>query len=47
MNKVDVDKYTDDEARDLLRRIVESLDLAEDEGAFGNESWVGFLEIEV
>lgn len=47
MNTLDLDSLTDEESRDLLRRIVDSLNLAEDEGAFGNESWHGFLEIDI
>ncbi len=43
----DVDSMNEEEARDLLKRIIDSLDLAQDEGAFGLESWQGFLEIEV
>ena len=46
MSKIDIDNYSDLEVRDLLRRIIESLELAEEDGAFGNESWQGFLEIE-
>lgn len=44
---IDVDNMSEEQVRDLLSRLVESLDLAEDEGVFGNESWLGFLEIEV
>lgn len=46
MKKIDVDDYSDLEVRDLLRRIIESLELAQEDGAFGNDSWQGFLEIE-
>jgi len=47
MNPDDIDNMEDEEVRELLRKIVTSLNLAEDEGAFGVESWRGFLEIEV
>lgn len=47
MSSLDLDGLSDEESRDLLRRIVDSLELAEDEGAFGNESWHGFLEIDI
>lgn len=42
----DLDNMSEEQVRDLLRRLVESLELAEDEGAFGRDSWEGFLEIE-
>lgn len=49
MNDVEsyIDSLSEEQARDLLVRLVNSLQLAEDEGVFGNESWEGFLEIEV
>lgn len=46
MKADDVDFMTDDQVRSLLHRIIESLELAEEEGAFGSDSWQGFLEIE-
>lgn len=47
MNAEDLDTMSEEHVRDLARRLIESLQLAEDEGAFGSESWHGFLEIEV
>lgn len=41
-----LETLTEEEARDMLRRIVESLNLAQDDGVFGKESWMGYLEIE-
>lgn len=47
MKPEDIDTMSDEQVRDLLRRVVESLALAEDDGVFGNDSWHGYLEIEV
>lgn len=47
MSGVDLEALSEEEARDLLRRIVEALELAEEDGIFGKDSWQGFLEIEV
>lgn len=47
MTEEDIDAMSEEEVRDLAKRLVISLQLAEDEGAFGNDSWHGFLEIEV
>lgn len=43
----DLDSMSEEQVRDLARRMIVSLQLAEDEGAFGSDSWEGFLEIEV
>lgn len=45
--KVDIDILNDEQVRDLLRRIIESLELVEEDGVFGRDSWHGYLEIEV
>lgn len=42
----DLDDLSEEQARDLLRRIVESLELAQSDGVFGRDSWQGYLEIE-
>lgn len=47
MDAEDLDTLSDEQVRDLLRRIVESLELAEEDGVFGKDSWQGYLEIEV
>lgn len=47
MSEADLDELSEEEARDLLRRIVISLNLAQDDGIFGKESWHGYLEVEV
>lgn len=47
MNAEDLDNMSEEQVRDLARRLIESLELAEDDGAFGRDSWEGFLEIEV
>lgn len=47
MCETDVDTMGEEEVRDLLRRMIVSLQLAEESGAFGSDSWEGFLEIEV
>lgn len=41
-----IDNLSEEQVRDLARRLIESLQLAEEEGAFGSDSWQGFLEIE-
>lgn len=41
-----IETLSDYEARNLLRDVIESLELAEQEGLFGNESWQGALQIE-
>lgn len=46
MKSEDIDTLSNEQARDLLRRIVESLELAEEDGVFGKDSWQGYLEIE-
>lgn len=46
MSNIELDDLSEEQARDLLRRIVESLELAEEDGIFGKDSWQGFLEIE-
>lgn len=46
MTEEELDTLTEEEARDMLRRIVLSLNLAQDDGVFGKESWQGYLEIE-
>lgn len=43
----DIDSMGEEEVRDMLRRLIVSLNLAEESGAFGSDSWEGFLEIEV
>lgn len=47
MTEEDLDTMSEEEVRDLAKRLITSLQLAEDEGAFGNDSWHGFLEIEI
>lgn len=47
MNAEDLDSMSEEEVRDLARRLIESLQLAQESGAFGSDSWQGFLEIEV
>lgn len=47
MCEEDIDTLSEEEVRDLLRRMIVSLKLAEESGAFGSDSWEGFLEIEV
>jgi hypothetical protein len=47
MNENDIDDMSEEQVRDLLRRIVESLNLAQEDGVFGKESWQGYLEIEI
>lgn len=50
MNRIeveDVDGMSEEQVRDLLIRMIESLELAEEQGSFGPDSWQGFLEIEV
>ena len=42
-----IDDMSEEQVRDLLRRIIESLNLAQEDGVFGKESWLGYLEIEV
>lgn len=46
MSILELDDLSEEQARDLLRRIVESLNLAQEDGVFGNDSWQGYLEIE-
>lgn len=43
----DVDNMSEEQVRDLAKRLIESLELAQQSGAFGSDSWEGFLEIEV
>lgn len=50
MNEISVnsiDDMSEEQVRDFAKRLVEALELAEDEGVFGRDSWYGFLEIEV
>jgi hypothetical protein len=47
MNENDIDDMSEEQVRDLLRKIVESLNLAQEDGVFGKESWQGYLEIEI
>lgn len=44
---IDIDTLNEEQVRELLARLIESLELAEDDGVFGSDSWHGFLEIEV
>lgn len=46
MKSEDLDNMSEDQVRDLARRLIESLELAQESGAFGSDSWEGFLEIE-
>lgn len=46
MKSQTLDDLSEEQARDLLRRIVESLEMAEEDGVFGKDSWMGYLEIE-
>lgn len=41
-----VDSMSDIQARDLLKTLIDRLEMAEAEGVFGKDSWHGFLEIE-
>lgn len=43
----DLDSMSEEQVRDLARRIIVSLKLAEESGAFGSDSWEGFLEVEI
>lgn len=43
----DIDSMSEEQVRDFARRLITSLRLAEDDGVFGNDSWEGYLEIEV
>lgn len=47
MIETDTDNMSDEQVRDLLNKIIERLELAEEDGIFGSDSWQGFLEIEV
>lgn len=47
LNETYVDSLSNDEVRELLEKLIESLQLAEDDGVFGSDSWHGFLDIEV
>lgn len=47
MKSEDINGLSEEEVRDLLRRIIESLELAEEDGVFGRDSWQGYLEVEV
>ena len=50
MNQItefDVENMSEEQVRDFARRLVIALDLAEDDGMFGKDSWEGYLEIEV
>lgn len=44
---INLDNLNEEQVRDMLAKIIERLELAEDDGVFGNDSWLGFLEIEV
>lgn len=46
MTVLDIDDMSEDQVRNLLYRIVNSLELAENDGVFGTDSWQGYLEIE-
>lgn len=46
MNVQDVDSMNELQVRDLLTKIIERLELAEDDGVFGKDSWQGYLDIE-
>jgi hypothetical protein len=46
MSVLDIDDMSEEQVRDFLRRLVESLNLAEEDGVFGKDSWQGYLEIE-
>lgn len=45
--EIDIDSLSETQVRDILATIIERLELAEDDGVFGNDSWQGFLDIEV
>lgn len=47
MSEIDLDGMSDEQVRDLARRMIDALKLAEEDGIFGADSWEGFLEIEV
>lgn len=47
MTSEDLDSMSEEEVRDLARKLIDSLELAQESGAFGSDSWMGFLEIEV
>lgn len=46
MNIEDLDSMSEEQVRDLARKLIESLELAQESGAFSSDSWEGFLEIE-
>lgn len=46
MSVLDIDDMSEDQVRNLLVKIVERLEEAENDGIFGNDSWQGYLEIE-
>lgn len=43
----DIDAWSEEQVRDFAKKVVSSLQMAQDEGVFGADSWLGFLEIEV
>jgi CRISPR/Cas system CSM-associated protein Csm4 (group 5 of RAMP superfamily) len=47
MTSEDLNDMSEEQVRDIARRIIDALELAEDDGIFGSDSWEGFLEIEV
>lgn len=47
MNSDIVDDMSDGQVRLFAKQLIESLEMAENEGIFGNDSWHGFLQIEI
>lgn len=47
MNSDIVDAMSDEQVRAFAKQMIDSLEMAENEGVFGNDSWHGFLQIEV
>lgn len=42
-----VDDMSEQQVRKFAKDLIESLEMAENEGVFGTDSWHGFLQIEV
>lgn len=42
-----IDEMNELQVRDFAKQLIDSLELAQNEGIFGTESWHGFLQIEV
>lgn len=46
MNILDIDDMTEDQLRNFVFKLITALELAEEDGVFGSDSWQGYLEIE-